>query len=223
MDPSDTQDERQPAEAETGRAAEDPAGGAAEDPAGGAARARTEEILRESEERFRTLADNIAQLAWMADPSGSVFWYNERWFEYTGTTFEQMEGWGWRAVHHPDHVERATERFRRSIESGEEWEDTFPLRRRDGAFRWFLSRALPIRDEHGEALRWFGTNTDITERMEIVTLVALTGWGHERDRDRTRAAGFDHHLIKPADLTRLRLLLAEAAAGHPLPAEGPAG
>ncbi len=130
-------------------------------------RVRAERDLRDSEESFRTLADNIAQFAWMADPSGAVFWYNERWFEYTGTTFEEMEGWGWRKVHHPDHVERVTEQFRRAIEAGEEWEDTFPLRGKDGRYRWFLSRALPIRGPEGEVLRWFGTNTDVSERMAM--------------------------------------------------------
>lgn len=123
--------------------------------------------LRDSEERFRTLADHIAQLAWMAQPDGGVFWYNRRWFDYTGTTFEEMQGWGWQAVHHPDHVDAVTDKFRRALEAGETWEDTFPLRGASGEYRWFLSRALPIRDDSGEIVRWFGTNTDITERMEM--------------------------------------------------------
>ena len=61
--------------------------------------------LQGSEERFRALADNIAQLAWMAEGSGSIFWYNRRWFDYTGTTLDQMQGWGWQKVHHPDYVD----------------------------------------------------------------------------------------------------------------------
>ena len=65
-----------------------------------------EEALREGEEQFRTLADNIPQLAWMARPDGWIFWYNRRWYEYTGTTLEQMEGWGWQAVHDPEHARR---------------------------------------------------------------------------------------------------------------------
>ncbi len=129
-------------------------------------RKRAEEALLESEERFHTLADNIAQLAWMADDSGAIFWYNKRWFDYTGTTLEQVQGWGWQVVHAPEHVDRVTEKFARCIALGEVWEDTFPLRGADGRFRWFLSRAIPIRDADGQVLRWFGTNTDITAQRD---------------------------------------------------------
>ena len=124
-----------------------------------------ERAHRESEARFHTLADNIAQLAWMADETGYLFWYNKRWFDYTGTTLDEMKGWGWRKVHHPDHVDRVVAKVSRCFETGEVWEDTFPLRGRDGNYRWFLSRAMPIRGQNGKVLRWFGTNTDITEHM----------------------------------------------------------
>ena len=122
--------------------------------------------LPTSEELFRTLADNISQLAWMADSNGSIFWFNRRWYEFTGTSLDEMQGWGWTKVHHPDHVDRVVERIRHSWESGEAWEDTFPLRGRDGQFRSFLSRALPIRDEQGSVVCWFGTNTDVTAQLE---------------------------------------------------------
>ena len=125
-----------------------------------------EKALRESETRFRELADNISQFAWTADAAGSIYWYNKRWHDYTGTTLEEMHGWGWQKVHHPEHVERVVHRIRQSFETGIPWEDTFPLRGRDGKYRWFLSRALPIRNEDGEVVRWFGTNTDITEQIE---------------------------------------------------------
>lgn len=130
------------------------------------ARVEAETAVRRSEERFEALADNISQLAWMADETGSLFWYNQRWFDYTGTTFEEVKGSGWRRVHHPDHVERVAERFMRHIASGEVWEDTFPLRSRTGEYRWFLSRARPIRDASGRVRRWFGTNTDITAQLQ---------------------------------------------------------
>jgi PAS domain S-box-containing protein len=125
-----------------------------------------DEALRESEARFRELADNISQFAWTADATGGRTWYNQRWYDYTGTTFEEVQGLGWQKLHHPDHLERVLKRFRKSFESGTPWEDTFPLRGRDGGYRWFLTRALPIRNDAGKVVRWLGTNTDVTERIE---------------------------------------------------------
>ncbi|MCW1384014.1 PAS domain S-box protein [Novosphingobium sp. KCTC 2891] len=125
-----------------------------------------EEALKETGLKFRMLADNISQLAWIAAPDGGLTWYNKRWYDYTGTQFQQMRGWGWEAVHHPDHLDRVREHFSICIASGTEWEDTFPLRGADGAYRWFLSRAKPIRDDAGEIIHWFGTNTDVTELLE---------------------------------------------------------
>lgn len=129
-------------------------------------RKRAEDVLRESEERFRAMADNIAPLAWMANPDGWIFFYNKRWYDYTGATLEQMQGWGWAKVHHPDHLARVTKKWSEHLQLGRSWEDTFPLRGRNGQYRWFLSRAFPIRDEQGNIVRWFGTNTDITELLE---------------------------------------------------------
>ena len=128
--------------------------------------AASEHALRQSEARFRELADNMSQFAWTADHAGWIYWYNKRWHDYTGTTLEEMQGWGWQKVHHPDYVDGVVRRIRHSFESGAPWEDTFPLRGRDGIYRWFLSRALPIRDEAGKVVRWFGTDTDITEQLE---------------------------------------------------------
>ena len=150
-------------------------------------RIRTEEALRESESRFRDLADNMSQFAWVTDPSGAISWYNERWFDYTGTTFEDMQGWGWRAVQHPDHLERVVKRWQSCLSAGEVWEDTFPLRSKHGDYRWFLSLARPIRDEAGNILRWFGTNTDITDAKEQEQ---RSRESEERLRSAAQAAGF---------------------------------
>ena len=102
--------------------------------------ALAENVIHESEERFRVLANNISQLAWMADENGFIFWYNQRWFDYSGTTLDEMAGWGWQKVHHPDHVQAVADKMTRCFQSGEIWQDTFPLRGRDGQYRWFLSR-----------------------------------------------------------------------------------
>jgi len=124
------------------------------------------QMLTDSEQKFRTLADNISQLAWMANPDGYIFWYNQRWHTYTGTTPETMKGWDWQRVHHPDFVEAVTKKFKKAVKSGQIWEDTFPLKRADGEYRWFLSRAQPITNSAGKIVRWFGTNTDITQQRE---------------------------------------------------------
>ncbi|HZT58318.1 MAG TPA: PAS domain S-box protein [Pyrinomonadaceae bacterium] len=128
------------------------------------ARKRAEEALRESETQLRTLADSIPQLAWMAHADGHRFWYNRRWYDYTGTTFEEMEGWGWQKVHDPGVLPQVLERWRASLESGEPFEMEFPLKGADGEFRWFLTRVNPVRDSQGRIVRWFGTNTDVDER-----------------------------------------------------------
>ncbi len=121
----------------------------------------------EAEQQFRIMADSIPQLAWMADAEGSLYWYNQRWYDYTGTDFETMQGAGWQSVHDPDELPRVAASYRESIESGEPWEATFPIRRHDGAMIWHLSRAQPVRDESGRVTQWFGTNTDITEQRHI--------------------------------------------------------
>ncbi|WP_375289570.1 PAS domain S-box protein [Qipengyuania sp.] len=131
------------------------------------------EGLKEKSDQFTALAENIPQLAWIADPKGYIYWYNRRWFDFTGTTLESMEGWGWRKVHHPDHVDRVVDKVQRAWDSGEPWEDTFPLRRHDGVYRWFLSRANPLRDEAGNVILWCGTNTDITDQREASERIGL--------------------------------------------------
>ncbi len=112
------------------------------------------------------LLDALPHLTWFATCSGCANWFSERWTEYTGMTAAELEGFGWHRVIHADHVERVANGWHRGIKDGEAWEDTFPLRRRDGAYRWFLSRAVPVRDEAGEVVKWCGTGTDVTALYE---------------------------------------------------------
>jgi len=137
------------------------------------ARKRIEEALRERELEFRTLAENIPQLVWIADRTGLAYWFNQRWFDYTGTTLADVEGWGWQRVQHPEHVQRVTETIRRAIVGEEPWEDTFPIRGHDGVYRWFLSRAVPVRDDTGQVIRWFSTATDVTEQRFLSNATKL--------------------------------------------------
>jgi len=130
-------------------------------------RKRAEYALRESEAQFRTLANAIPQLCWMAHADGVVFWYNQRWYEYTGTVLEEMEGWGWQSVHDPEVLPKVLERWQASIAAGTPVDMVFPLRGADGEYRPFLTRAMPVRDRDGKLARWFGTSTDISELRRI--------------------------------------------------------
>lgn len=130
-------------------------------------RKQAEEALQESEQRFRTMADAMPQLAWIADPDGFIFWYNQRWYDYSGTTPEQMEGWGWQSVHDPEKLPKVMERWTASIATGQPFEMEFPLLGVDGKYREFLTRGVPMKDSEGRVLRWLGTNTDVSEAREL--------------------------------------------------------
>ena len=130
-------------------------------------RKQAEQALAESEARFRQLADSIPQLAWIARPNGEIFWYNRRWYEYTGTTAEQMQGWGWKDVHDPQLLPAVLQRWNMSIDTGQPFEMEFPLRGADGEFHWFLTRVMPFRNAQGRIHLWFGTNTNITARKRM--------------------------------------------------------
>jgi PAS domain S-box-containing protein len=126
----------------------------------------TEQVLEESERQFRTPANAIPQLCWTAKADGWIDWYNERWYQYTGTTPEQMEGWGWQTVHDPEALPEVMVRWQSSIATGQPFDMVFPLRGADGVFRPFLTRVTPVLDRDGNVARWFGTNTDITEQRQ---------------------------------------------------------
>ncbi|HUI97611.1 MAG TPA: PAS domain S-box protein [Xanthobacteraceae bacterium] len=132
-------------------------------------RRRAEAALQEREEQFRTLANSIPQLVWMANADGWIVWYNERWYDYTGTTPEQMEGDGWHRVHDPQVLPDVVARWNESVRTGQPFDMTFPLRGADGVFRSFLTRVVPLHDSQGEVARWFGTSTDVTAQVEHET------------------------------------------------------
>lgn len=121
----------------------------------------------ENELEFQMLADSMTHLAWLASADGWIYWYNKRWYEYTGTNLSEMQGWGWKKCHHPDHIEKILLFLEEAWKKPEPWELTFPLRGKNGEWNWFLTRAVPIKNEMGEIIRWFGTNTDITKEIKI--------------------------------------------------------
>jgi len=130
-------------------------------------RKRAEDALSRREEEFRSMADAMPQLVWMADPDGYVHWFNQRWYEYTGTTPDQNCGWGWRSVHDPQGLEQVLTKWNASLASGDPFEMVSRLKDKSGEYRPFLTRAVPLRDPVGAITRWFGTSTDISGEFEI--------------------------------------------------------
>ncbi len=142
-------------------------------------RVEAEQSLRASEERFRELANNIDQIVWTTDAQGQPNWYNDRWYEVIDVPLEQMINQGWHKLVHPAHADRIVKGFSAAVAAGETWEETFPVLAKDGAYRWFLVRALPIKAPDGTVLRWFGTNTDITAQRQLQD--ALTDADRRKD------------------------------------------
>ncbi len=122
--------------------------------------------LAESENRFRVLADSMPQMVWSTLPDGFHDYYNARWYEFTGVPAGSTDGEGWNDMFHPDDQERARAVWQHSLQTGEPYQIEYRLRRHDGQYRWTLGRALPIRDDAGAIVRWFGTCTDIHEQKE---------------------------------------------------------
>ncbi|WP_374586436.1 ATP-binding protein [Pseudoduganella sp.] len=131
------------------------------------ARKDAEDALRNSEEELRSLANSIPQLAWIARSDGSMVWYNERWEEYTGMSSKDMLEGRWEEVIPPDVLPTILARWHDSVHSGRPFEMEYPIRARDGEFRWFLVRANPMRDARGNLLRWFGTATDVDQVKRV--------------------------------------------------------
>ena len=175
-------------------------------------RKRVEAALLASEERFRMMANAMPQLAWMARPDGHIFWYNQRWYDYTGMAPEEMEGWGWQSVHEAVELPKVLDRWKASIATGVPFEMTFPLRGADGSFRPFLTRVIPLKDATGRVMQWFGTNTDVSELIrteEALREAKEAAEAANRSKDRFLAV-LSHELRTP--LTPV--LMAVAALEH---------
>jgi PAS domain S-box-containing protein len=122
--------------------------------------------VHESERQFEYITNFIPVMIWTTTANGTHDWYSRRWYDYTGQTVEESLGEGWQDVFHPEDMPTTTERWLRSLRTGEEYNTEYRARRRDGVWRWMLGRALPFRDENGKILKWFGTCTDIHDLVE---------------------------------------------------------
>jgi PAS domain S-box-containing protein len=131
--------------------------------------------LRESDARFNTMADSLPHMVWSTLPDGDHDYFNQRWYDFTGVPQGSTDGEGWNGVFHPDDQERAWQRWRHSLETGEPYEIEYRLRHRSGEYRWTLGQAMPMRGSDGNIIRWIGTCTDIdaakrqTEQIEVLS------------------------------------------------------
>ena len=137
-----------------------------------AERRQAEEALRASEAKYRSLADLIPGIVWTARPDGWIDYANQFWFNFTGLTMEQTEGTGWGATVHPDDLPRVAELWTNSLRTGEPIEVDYRVKRAaDGAYRWFLAQARPVRNEEGKIVKWFGMLTEIDEQKQSAKLL----------------------------------------------------
>jgi PAS domain S-box-containing protein len=182
------------------------------------ARKQAEEAMRESEERFHAMLNGIPQLAWTAEPNGNIFWYNQRWYDYTGTTPEQTKGWDWQSVHDPEILPRVLDQWKVAIAEGTPFEMEFPLRAGDGHFDMFLTRVMPLKDANGRVVRWFGTNTDISGIKQAE--LQLTGQAQELVRraeelaDSRQALETQTHMLQSVLDSMGEGLIAADREGH---------
>ncbi len=143
---------------------------------------RTDDALRESEGRFRTLADAVPQVIWANDAEGKANYFNGRWFEYTGLSFKESANLGWQAIVHPDDAPASVEHWQRALAAGEVFDTDYRLRRADGVYRWHIGRNVPLKDEAGHVLGWFGSATDTEDLV------------HARAQAQAANAAKDHFL-----------------------------
>src|SRR5258706_14007235 len=136
------------------------------------AKAHGDAVRKESEAPLRMMIDTIPTLAWSCQPDGTTKFLNQRWLDYTGLSFQEALGWGWKVPVHPEDLGRLMDTWRNLLARGEPGEEEGRLRRFDGEYRWFLFRAAPVRDEQGTVVRWYGTNTDIEDLKRAESLLA---------------------------------------------------
>ena len=120
--------------------------------------------IKKSEDKLQIIIDTIPTLAWCTLPDGSAEFLNQRWLDYTGLSVEEARNWGWTVVLHFEDSTHLMDKWRASVATGEPFEAEARFRWADGTYRWCLARAVPLRDELGNIIRWYGTNTDIEDR-----------------------------------------------------------
>jgi PAS domain S-box-containing protein len=128
----------------------------------------TLEALTEARRQFQFLAEFIPQIVWRTEATGNHDYFNQRWYDYTGLSYEESKNKGWALVLHPDDYNRTQAVWNHCLATGESYNIEYRFRKSDGSYRWFLGMALPIRNAEGNIVRWFGTCTDIQDQREVL-------------------------------------------------------
>ncbi|SMB95682.1 PAS/PAC sensor signal transduction histidine kinase [Hymenobacter roseosalivarius DSM 11622] len=134
------------------------------------AKQRAAELMEEvrfQDQQFQQVMEGLPQMAWVARPDGGVTYYNKRWYDYTGSNFEEMQDWGWEGFLHPDDLATTVQRWQTALSQGTVFETEHRWRDQQGGYRWFLARGEAVRAANGTISRWVGTNTDIDEQKRF--------------------------------------------------------
>ena len=164
--------------------------------------------IKKSEDRLRVIVDTIPALAWSTLPDGSAEFLNQRWLDYTGLSAQEAQGWGWTVAIHPEDSTKLVETWRAILASGTPGELEARMRRFDGEYRWFLFRAVPLRDDLGNIVKWYGTNTDIEDRKQAEEIRTAQA------RQAGVRADVSAALSKPVDSGEILRGCAEAIVRH---------
>ena len=157
--------------------------------------------LRRQERKLRDVIETIPTFAWTALPDGSIDFANRSWEEYSGFSTENTVGSGWEAAVHSEDLKRHAEKWRASVANGERFENEVRFRRADGEYRWFLVRAVPLRDGRGRTVKWYGTSTDIEDRKRAEQLQSEMAHTNRVSMMGELAASIAHELKQPITAT----------------------
>jgi PAS domain S-box-containing protein len=171
------------------------------------ARERAERLTRESEQRYRVLLEMLPQIIWTSTPDGNRDYYNRRWYDYTGLTFEQSRGLGWQQVLHPGDVQNCIDRLRHAYRTGDRYELEYRFKRADGAYRWHLARGFPLRAADGAIIQWIGTCTDVHDQKQATEdLLQAHATLEIRVRERTSELGVAKECAENANKAKSEFL-----------------
>jgi PAS domain S-box-containing protein len=185
---------------------------------------RSEDALRKSEDSLRMVIDTIPVMAWSLLPNGAVDFLNQRWLDYAGVSLEQYLEEPMRAVH-PEDIPRVMEKWLAVMAAGEPYEDEMRLRRADAEYRWFLIRTVPLRDEQGNIVKWYGTSTDIEDRKQAEDTLRRNQAFFAAEAQRiggllkTAAPGYRHERLASDEVVATD---QRSAPGKSMPGEGAA-